>query len=186
MLSSGTPLVDPEWQAEIAFHRHVLTGVPEDPEEAEGPEEPEEPVEPEDPDAPPAITKLPLYLVPLYLVYVNRCLEELELQLLAAATPAGTSLVAIQRHLAVTLATWDAVWGEYLRSNGGSKVVLQACRKVVERPNSGRQTDRVKGKVVTVDELRTCRVSSAMNTPQPCEEKLDHSDPTRPEGWKLQ
>ncbi|KAL6758668.1 hypothetical protein V8C86DRAFT_3092862 [Haematococcus lacustris] len=32
----------------------------------------------------------------------------------AAATPAGTSLMAIQRHVAVTLATWDAVCGEYL------------------------------------------------------------------------
>ncbi|GFH21145.1 DHHC palmitoyltransferase [Haematococcus lacustris] len=40
---------------------------------------------------------------------------KLELQHLAAATPAGTSLVAIQRHVAVTLATWDAVWGEYLQ-----------------------------------------------------------------------
>ncbi|GFH25032.1 uncharacterized protein HaLaN_22924, partial [Haematococcus lacustris] len=39
---------------------------------------------------------------------------KLELQHLAAAPPAGTSLVAIQRHVAVTLATWDAVWGEYL------------------------------------------------------------------------
>ncbi|GFH13986.1 uncharacterized protein HaLaN_09957 [Haematococcus lacustris] len=39
---------------------------------------------------------------------------KLELQHLAAATPAGTSMVAIQRHVAVTLATWDAVWGEYL------------------------------------------------------------------------
>ncbi|KAJ9517844.1 hypothetical protein QJQ45_004114 [Haematococcus lacustris] len=39
---------------------------------------------------------------------------KLELQHLAAATPAGTSLVAIQRHVAVTLATWDAVWEEYL------------------------------------------------------------------------
>ncbi|GFH24187.1 hypothetical protein HaLaN_21932 [Haematococcus lacustris] len=32
-------------------------------------------------------------------------------QHLAAATPAGTSQVAIQRHVAVTLATWDALWG---------------------------------------------------------------------------
>ncbi|GFH06802.1 hypothetical protein HaLaN_01500 [Haematococcus lacustris] len=39
---------------------------------------------------------------------------QLKLQHLAAATPAGTSLVAIQWHVAVTLATWDAVWGEYL------------------------------------------------------------------------
>ncbi|KAJ9531446.1 hypothetical protein QJQ45_006845 [Haematococcus lacustris] len=40
--------------------------------------------------------------------------DKLELQHLAAATPAGTSQVTIKRHVAVTLATWDAVWGEYL------------------------------------------------------------------------
>ncbi|KAJ9523492.1 hypothetical protein QJQ45_007236 [Haematococcus lacustris] len=164
---------------------------------------------------------------------------KLELQHLAAATPAGTSLVAIQKHVAVTLATWDAVWGEYLhpkwaeqrmrlhgaqetvleryfmkleeeaammsqqewgtrkqlvvffgnagigtRGGWGAKAVLQACRKVVERPNSGGPTDRVKGKVVTVDEFRTSRVSSILNSPQPCEEELDSSKPTRLEGWK--
>ncbi|KAJ9526095.1 hypothetical protein QJQ45_009543 [Haematococcus lacustris] len=164
---------------------------------------------------------------------------KLELQHLAAATPAGTSLVAIQRHVAVTLATWDAVWGEYLhpkwaeqrmrlhgaqekvleryfmkleedaasmsqqewgtrkqlvvffgnagigtRGGWGAKAVLQACRKVVERPNSGKPTDRVQGKVVTVDEFRTSRVSSILNSPQPCEEELDSSKPTRPVGWK--
>ncbi|KAJ9526196.1 hypothetical protein QJQ45_009660 [Haematococcus lacustris] len=211
---------------------------------------------------------------------------KLELQHLAAATPAGTSLVAIQRHVAVTLATWDAVWGEYLhpkwaeqrmrlhgaqekvleryfmkvgvpkgrgegagpqaddfpptcdllgahvpssakdvmrfvcalcamqleeeaasvsqqewgtrkqlvvffgnagigtRGGWGAKAVLQACRKVVERPNSGRPTDRLPGKVVTVDEFRTSRVSSILNSPQPCEEELDRSKPTRLEGWK--
>ncbi|KAJ9528338.1 hypothetical protein QJQ45_014323, partial [Haematococcus lacustris] len=138
---------------------------------------------------------------------------KLELQHLAAATPAGTSLVAIQRQVAVTLATWDAVWGKYLHpkchvsnpfkdvmrmcalcamqleeaaamvsqqwwgtrmqlvvffgnagigTRGGwrAKAVLQACRKVVERPNSGKPTDRVPGRVVTVDEFRTSRVSS--------------------------
>ncbi|GFH22816.1 uncharacterized protein HaLaN_20333, partial [Haematococcus lacustris] len=134
---------------------------------------------------------------------------KLELQHLAAATPVGTSLVAIQRHVAVTLATWDAVWGEYLhlkwaeqkmrlkgaqdkvleryfkeeaasvsqqqwgagkhlvvffgnagigtRGGWGAKAVLQACHKVVERPNSGKPTDSVPGKVVTVDEFRTSR-----------------------------
>ncbi|KAJ9510829.1 hypothetical protein QJQ45_027758 [Haematococcus lacustris] len=161
---------------------------------------------------------------------------KLELQHLAATTPAGTSLVAIQRHVAVTLATWDAVWGEYLhpkwaeqkmrlhgaqemvleryfkkvpmspvlprmscalcalcamhleeeaasvsqqewgtrkqlvvflgnagigtRGGWGAKAVLQACRKVVERPNSGKPTNR------------------------PCEEELNSSKPTRPEDWK--
>ncbi|KAJ9516994.1 hypothetical protein QJQ45_027361, partial [Haematococcus lacustris] len=164
---------------------------------------------------------------------------KLELQHLAAATPAGTSLVAIQRHVAVTLATWDAVWGEFLhpkwaeqrmrlhgaqetvleryfmkleeeaammsqqewgtrkqlvvffgnasigtRGGWGAKAVLQACRKVVERPNSGKPTDRVQGRVVTVDEFRTSRVSSILNSPQPCEEELDSSKPTRLEGWK--
>ncbi|KAJ9525679.1 hypothetical protein QJQ45_003493 [Haematococcus lacustris] len=210
---------------------------------------------------------------------------KLELQHLAAATPAGTSLVVIQRHVAVTLATWDAVWGEYLhpkwaeqrmrlhgaqekvleryfmkvgvpkgrgegagpqaedlptcdllgahvprpakdvmrfvcalcamqleeeaasvsqqewgtrkqlvvffgnagigtRGGWGAKAVLQACRKVVERANSGKPTDRVPGKVVTVDEFRTSRVSSILNSPQPCEEELDRSKPTRLEGWK--
>ncbi|KAJ9510406.1 hypothetical protein QJQ45_015876 [Haematococcus lacustris] len=127
---------------------------------------------------------------------------KLELQHLAAASPAGTSLVAIQRHVAVTLATWDAVWGEYrhpkwaeqkMRLHGaqdkvleryckqwgtrkqlvvffgnagignrggwGAKAVLQACRKVVERPNSGKPTDR------------------------PCEAELDSSKPTKPEDW---
>ncbi|GFH07907.1 hypothetical protein HaLaN_02784, partial [Haematococcus lacustris] len=72
-------------------------------------------------------------------------------------------------------------WGGW-----GVNAVLQACRKVVERPNSGKPTDRVPGKVVTVDEFRTSRVSAAMNSPQPCERKLDCSKPTRPEGWKPQ
>ncbi|GFH10550.1 hypothetical protein HaLaN_05881, partial [Haematococcus lacustris] len=43
------------------------------------------------------------------------------------------------------------------RSGWGVKAVLQACRKVVERPNSGRPTDRLPRKVVTVDEFRTSR-----------------------------
>ncbi|GFH09219.1 hypothetical protein HaLaN_04322, partial [Haematococcus lacustris] len=43
------------------------------------------------------------------------------------------------------------------RGGSGAKAVLQACRKVVERSNSGRPTDRVPGKVVTVDEFRTSR-----------------------------
>ncbi|GFH20120.1 hypothetical protein HaLaN_17195, partial [Haematococcus lacustris] len=69
------------------------------------------------------------------------------------------------------------------RGRWGAKAVLQACRKVVERPNSGKPTDRVPGRVVTVDEFRTDRVSSILNSPQPCEEELDSSKPTRPEGW---
>ncbi|KAJ9508846.1 hypothetical protein QJQ45_028162 [Haematococcus lacustris] len=70
------------------------------------------------------------------------------------------------------------------RGGWGAKAVQQACRKVVERPNSGKPTDRVPGRVVTVDEFRTSRVSSILNSPQPCEEELDSSKPSRPEDWK--
>ncbi|GFH05586.1 CN hydrolase domain-containing protein, partial [Haematococcus lacustris] len=70
--------------------------------------------------------------------------------------------------------------GIAIRDGWGANALLQASRKVVERPNSGRPTDRVKVKAVTVDEYRTSRVSSAMNSPQPCEEELDRSKPTRP------
>ncbi|GFH12505.1 uncharacterized protein HaLaN_08209 [Haematococcus lacustris] len=58
-----------------------------------------------------------------------------ELQHLAAATPAGTSLVAIQRHVAVTLATWDAVWEEYLHPKWAEKKMRLhgAQEKVLER-----------------------------------------------------
>ncbi|GFH21427.1 hypothetical protein HaLaN_18733, partial [Haematococcus lacustris] len=50
-------------------------------------------------------------------------------------TPAGTSLVAIQRHVAVTLATWDAVWGEYLLPKWAEqKMRLHGAQeKVLER-----------------------------------------------------
>ncbi|KAJ9508594.1 hypothetical protein QJQ45_012137 [Haematococcus lacustris] len=69
------------------------------------------------------------------------------------------------------------------RGGWGAKAELQACRKVVERANSGKPTDMVPGKVVTADDFRTSRFSSAMNRPQPCEEELDSSKPTRPEDW---
>ncbi|KAJ9513131.1 hypothetical protein QJQ45_029378, partial [Haematococcus lacustris] len=133
---------------------------------------------------------------------------KLELQHLASATPAGTSQVAIQRHVAVTLATWDAEeaasvsqqqWGPRkqlvvffgnagigTRGGWGAKAVLQACRKVVERANSGKSTARLPGKVVTVDEFRASRVSSIMTCPQPVEKQLDNSKPTRLEGCKPQ
>ncbi|KAJ9507185.1 hypothetical protein QJQ45_004827 [Haematococcus lacustris] len=62
---------------------------------------------------------------------------------------------------------------------GGAKAVLPACRRVVERANSSKPIDRVQGKVVIVDEFRTSRVCSAVNSPQPCEKKLDRSEPTR-------
>ncbi|KAJ9526191.1 hypothetical protein QJQ45_009655 [Haematococcus lacustris] len=121
---------------------------------------------------------------------------KLELQRLAAASPAGTSLVAIRHpgHLACSVGRVPAphvgrAKDEAVRRAGeavGTRKQLVACCKVVERPNSGRPTDRLPGKVVTVDEFRTSRVSSILNSPQPCEAELDRSKPTRPEGWKPQ
>ncbi|KAJ9531247.1 hypothetical protein QJQ45_006685 [Haematococcus lacustris] len=63
----------------------------------------------------------------------------------------------------------------------GADAVLRACCKVVCRP---RGTDQQQGRVVLVDEHRTTRVSSAVNGQQPCEEQLDHEQPTRRAGWK--
>ncbi|KAJ9511221.1 hypothetical protein QJQ45_017183 [Haematococcus lacustris] len=154
---------------------------------------------------------------------------------LAAASLAGTSLVATLKHITVTLATWDAVWEVYLdpkwaqqrlrlygaqdralkqfskqleedmvevsmERHGGAKqlvffgatsigtgggwgadAVLQAYCKVVCR---SRGSDQLRGRVVLVDEHRTTRVSSAMNGQHPCEEELDHEQPTRRADWK--
>ncbi|GFH05593.1 uncharacterized protein HaLaN_00080, partial [Haematococcus lacustris] len=60
---------------------------------------------------------------------------KLEQQHLAAATPAGTSQAAIQRHVAVTLATWDAVWREYLHPKWAEQRMrlYGAQEKVLER-----------------------------------------------------
>ncbi|KAJ9514671.1 hypothetical protein QJQ45_028447, partial [Haematococcus lacustris] len=41
-----------------------------------------------------------------------------------------------------------------------------------------------RGKVMLVDEHRTSRVSTAVKGPQPCEEQLDHEQPTRRADWK--
>ncbi|KAJ9510793.1 hypothetical protein QJQ45_027577, partial [Haematococcus lacustris] len=61
-----------------------------------------------------------------------------------------------------------------------------AATKEAGAGKSSKPTDRVNGKVVTMDEFRTSRISSAMNSPQPCEVELDCSKPTRPEGWMPQ
>ncbi|KAJ9512174.1 hypothetical protein QJQ45_012677 [Haematococcus lacustris] len=47
-------------------------------------------------------------------------------------------------------------------------------------------TDQLRGRVVLVDEHRTTRVSSAVNGQEPCEEELDHEQPTRRADWKPQ
>ncbi|KAJ9534072.1 hypothetical protein QJQ45_002078 [Haematococcus lacustris] len=63
----------------------------------------------------------------------------------------------------------------------GADAVLRACCKVVCRPRGAGQR---RGRVVLMDEHRTTRVSSAVNGQQPCEEELDHEQPTRRAGWK--
>ncbi|KAJ9513153.1 hypothetical protein QJQ45_029359, partial [Haematococcus lacustris] len=158
------------------------------------------------------------------------------LQHMAAASSAGTSLAASLKHITVTLATKDAVWevsldpkwaGQRLRLYGaqdraleqlfkklkvdmaevsmkrhghakqlvmffnaasigtgggwGADAVLRGCCKVVCRP---RGSDQRRGRVVHVDEHRTTRVSSAVNGQQPCEEELDHEQPSRRADWK--
>ncbi|KAJ9534293.1 hypothetical protein QJQ45_007042 [Haematococcus lacustris] len=105
---------------------------------------------------------------------------------------AGTSLVANLKHITVTLATWDTVWQVYpdpkwarrrLRLYGAQDRALeQFFKQVMCRP---RGTDQLRGRVVLVDEPRTTRVSSAVNGQQPCEEELDHEQPTRLAGWEL-
>ncbi|KAJ9519778.1 hypothetical protein QJQ45_013455 [Haematococcus lacustris] len=132
----GTVLEDPEWQAQMAFHRHVLTGVP----------------------------------------VQERYFKELEEE----AADVSQQQWGTRKQLVVFFGNA----GIGTRGGWGAKAVLQACRKVVERPNSGKPTDRVQGKVVTVDEFRTSRVSSAMHSPQPCEAGLGRSKPTRPDDWK--
>ncbi|GFH06352.1 hypothetical protein HaLaN_00968, partial [Haematococcus lacustris] len=62
------------------------------------------------------------------------------------------------------------------RGGWGADAVLWACCKVVCRP---RGSDQLRGRVALVDEHRTTRVSSALNGKQPCEEELDHEQPTR-------
>ncbi|GFH08108.1 uncharacterized protein HaLaN_03019 [Haematococcus lacustris] len=110
---------------------------------------------------------------------------------LLTASSAGTSLEANLKHITVTLATWDAVWEVYLdlkwarqrlRLYGAQDRALeQFFNTVVCRPRgAGQRRDRV----VLVDELRTTRVSSAVNGQQPCEEELDQGLPTRRAGWK--
>ncbi|KAJ9522077.1 hypothetical protein QJQ45_005123 [Haematococcus lacustris] len=106
---------------------------------------------------------------------------------LAAASSAGTSLEANLKHITVTLASWDAVWEVYmdpkwaqqrLRLYGAQVQALEQFSKKV------RGACQRRGRVVLVDEHRTTRVSSAVYGQQPCEEELDHEQPTRPAGWK--
>ncbi|KAJ9523118.1 hypothetical protein QJQ45_023891 [Haematococcus lacustris] len=90
--------------------------------------------------------------------------------------------VSMERHeCAKQLVVFIEAAGIGTGGGWGADVVLCACCKVVCRPRS---TDLLWGRVVLVDEHRSSRVSSAVNGKQPCEEELDHEQPTRPAGWK--
>ncbi|KAJ9525764.1 hypothetical protein QJQ45_003429 [Haematococcus lacustris] len=108
---------------------------------------------------------------------------------LAAASSAGTSLEANLEHIPVTLATRDALWE---LEDDMAEVSMErhdhAKQLVVFFGATGigtRGTDQRRVRVVLVDEHRTSRVCSAVSGQQPCEEELDHKQPTRPAGWKL-
>ncbi|KAJ9534105.1 hypothetical protein QJQ45_002096 [Haematococcus lacustris] len=65
-----------------------------------------------------------------------------QLQQLAAATPAGTTLDSLQAHILALKATWDALWEEYLRPrwrrqhlglhHAQDRVIEAFCKKVVD------------------------------------------------------
>ncbi|KAJ9518916.1 hypothetical protein QJQ45_026240 [Haematococcus lacustris] len=90
--------------------------------------------------------------------------------------------VPMQRHgRAKQLVVLNAASGIVTQGGWGADAVLRACCKVVCWL---RGTDRRRGRLVLVDEYRTTRVSSSVNGKQPCEEEVDHEEPTRPAGWK--
>ncbi|KAJ9506609.1 hypothetical protein QJQ45_003997 [Haematococcus lacustris] len=90
--------------------------------------------------------------------------------------------VSMERHgRAKQLVLFFGAPGIGTQGGWGADTVLRAYCKVVSRP---RGTDQLRGRVVLVDEHRTTRVSSAVNGKQPCEEELDHEQPTRRAGWK--
>ncbi|KAJ9527195.1 hypothetical protein QJQ45_025441 [Haematococcus lacustris] len=107
---------------------------------------------------------------------------------LAAASSAGTSLEANLEHIPVTLATRDALWELEDMAEVSMERHGRAKQLVVFFGATGigtRSTDQRRVRVVLVDEHRTTRVCSAVSGQQPCEEELDHKQPTRPAGWKL-
>ncbi|KAJ9515465.1 hypothetical protein QJQ45_016452 [Haematococcus lacustris] len=118
-----------------------------------------------------------------------------QLQQLAAAPTAGTSLQSLYALMVATKATWDALEEEEAKqlvvffgaagigSKGGwgADSVLRACCKVVCRP---RGMDQRRGRVVLVDEHRTSRVSSTVNGQQPSVRQLNKRRATRPADWK--
>ncbi|KAJ9512453.1 hypothetical protein QJQ45_013037 [Haematococcus lacustris] len=89
------------------------------------------------------------------------------------------------KHITVTLATWDAVWEVYLDPKWArQRLRLYGAQDRTLEQFFKKGTGQWRGRVVLVDEHRTTRVSSAVNGKQPCEEELDHEQPTRRAGWK--
>ncbi|KAJ9505361.1 hypothetical protein QJQ45_008950 [Haematococcus lacustris] len=122
--------------------------------------------------------------------------DKIKPQLRHLATPAGTSLVAIQRLVAITLATWDAVWGKYLhpkravarmRLCGVQEKVLEGYFKKLKEEATMVSQQRWGTRKQLVMFIGNTGISTrGMNSSQPIEEELDRSEPTRPECWKPQ
>ncbi|KAJ9510794.1 hypothetical protein QJQ45_027576, partial [Haematococcus lacustris] len=72
-----------------------------------------------------------------------------QLQQLAAATPAGTTLDALHAHILALKATWDPLWEEYLKPRWRRQRVVEQP----SRPSTEPRPDRL----VIVDEFRTSR-----------------------------
>ncbi|KAJ9516296.1 hypothetical protein QJQ45_001081 [Haematococcus lacustris] len=111
-----------------------------------------------------------------------------QLQQLAAATQAGTTLDGLHAHILVRKATWDAQWEENLKPrwrrqrlalhHAQERVIEGFCKKQPSRPSADPRPDRL----VIVDEFRTSRVSSSVHARQPCELHLPDDRP-RPADW---
>ncbi|KAJ9517781.1 hypothetical protein QJQ45_004087 [Haematococcus lacustris] len=113
-------------------------------------------------------------------------------QHLAAASSAGTSLDANLEHITVTLATWDAVLEVYLspkwarqrlRLHGAQDRALEQFFKKLEEDMAEVSMERHGRAKQLVVFFRAARCS-AVNGKQPCEEELDHDQPTGLAGWK--
>ncbi|KAJ9524147.1 hypothetical protein QJQ45_004883 [Haematococcus lacustris] len=116
------------------------------------------------------------------------------LQHLAAASSAGTSLEANLKHITVTLATWDAVWEVYLdpkwarqrlRLYGAQDRALEQFFKKLGEDMAELSMERHgRAKQLGVFFGTASIGTRAVNGKQPCEEELDHDQPTRRPGWK--
>ncbi|KAJ9513310.1 hypothetical protein QJQ45_001345 [Haematococcus lacustris] len=94
----------------------------------------------------------------------------------------GMAEVSVERHgHAKQLVVFFGAASIGTRGGWGADAVLRACCKVVCWPKG---TDQLRSRVALVHEHRTTRVNSAVHGQQPCEEELDHEQPTRHADWK--